>query len=82
MKAKINNNGNPRSDFVAAYMALTRAHKALDEAAKALLCDVANGRNYTSDDDLIEDRRRIQADFLKMYGIIGTIQSEISDIVE
>ena len=86
MKAKISNNGNPRSDFVAAYMALTRAHKALDEAAKALLCDVANGRNYQhlmdGDDAMIEDRRRIQADFLKMYGIIGALQSEISDIVE
>lgn len=86
MKAKINNNGNPRSDFIEAYKALTRARKALDDAARILMSDVANGRNYQhlqdGDDAAIEDRRRIQKNFFDMQAMLGSLQSEISDIVE
>ena len=86
MKAKINNNGNPRSDFVEAYKALTRAQKALDDAARILMSEVANGRNYQhlqdGDDAAIEDRRRINKEFFDMRGKIGAFASEIVEIVK
>jgi hypothetical protein len=86
MKAKISNNGNPRSDFVEAYKALIRAQKALDDAARILMSDVANGRNYQhladGDDAVIEDRRRIKAAFIDMRGKLGSFASEIVEIVK
>ena len=86
LHARLGSNGNSERDFIEAYMALANARTAIDEAARRLLCDVANGRNYQHlddpDDALIEDRRRIKGCARRAAGMLGALQSEIAGIVE
>jgi len=46
INAKPQINGNSRSDFVAAYKALTKAIAAVEDATSLLYQNVLNGRNY------------------------------------
>jgi len=46
INAKPQINGNSRSDFIAAYKALTRAITAVEEATSLLGQNVLHGRNY------------------------------------
>ena len=82
MKANININGNSRGDFEQAYVALINARDAVDAASKKVMSNVLNGRNYASDDDLIADRRRFQKMFHDIAALIGTMQSEIVNVLE
>ena len=82
MKATINMNGNPKEDFVEAYVALIKARDAVNAAAQKIMGDVLNGRNYTSDDDLIADRRRFQKMLQDINAMIGTMQSEIVNVLD
>ena len=79
-------NGNTEADFGEAYVALSDAMDAIDRAASMLSSNVLNSRNYQhlgqrGDDTSVEDRRRIYAALRQARGILGTIGSEISDIV-
>jgi hypothetical protein len=79
-------NGNSEADFGEAYVALSDAMDAIDRAASMLSSNVLNSRNYQhlgqrGDDTSVEDRRRIYAALRQARGILGTIGSEISDIV-
>jgi len=79
-------NGNSEADFGEAYVALSDAMDAIDRAASMLSSNVLNSRNYQhlgqrGDDTSVEDRRRIYAALRQARGMLGTIGSEISDIV-
>jgi hypothetical protein len=86
IRARPQINGNTAEEFADAYMTLARAKDALDEAARKVLCDVMNRRNYQHldqpDDAVIADRRRVQEAVRQAAGAIGAIQSDIADIVE
>lgn len=86
IRARPNQNGNTREDFVAAFAALENARTAIDEAALKLLRDVANGRNCQHlsrpDDAVIADRRRIQEACRQANALLGTLQSDIVDAIE
>lgn len=85
LSARPSLNGNNRDDFAEAYRALIEAQKAIDAAASALRGNVLNGRNYqhysNSDDLLISDKRRIDAELLKVRGVLGEIASEVVNAV-
>ena len=86
MHARPQINGNTEADFGEAYVALSDAMDAIDRAASMLSSNVLNSRNYQhlgqrGDDTSVEDRRRIYAALRQARGILGTIGSEISDIV-
>ena len=79
-------NGNSEADFGEAYVAMSDAMDAIDRAASILSSNVLNSRNYQhlgqrGDDTSVEDRRRIYAALRQARGMLGTIGSEISDIV-
>jgi hypothetical protein len=78
-------NGNTVEDFANAYVALTEATAAINRAAKVVMSDVVNGRNYqhlgnAADEHIITDRRRVQADIQKVMALLGEIASDIADI--
>ena len=86
IKARPNMNGNTREDFERAYMALSDAMNAISAAERALLGDVANGRNYQhledADTATIADRRRIQNDMRTARALLGEIASDIVGTIE
>ena len=83
--ARPNLNGNTRTDFVEAYMSLTKAKDALDAFYRTLNANVLHGRNYQhlsdSDEKIILDRRIVYEKMRKISGLIGEIQSGLSDIL-
>lgn len=83
--ARPNLNGNTRTDFVEAYMSLTKAKDALDASYRTLNENVLNGRNYQhlsdSDEKIILDRRIVHEKMRKISGLMGEIQSGLSDIL-
>lgn len=86
IRAKPNANGNTVKEFTDAYMMLQEARKAIDAAATKLLCDVANGRNYqhlaNPDDAIIADRRLIQEVARRANASLGSLQSDLVDVIE
>ena len=54
INARINANGNDRSDFVKAYMALTAVDEAVKNAMSVLATNVLHGRNYQHADSVDE----------------------------
>ena len=87
IRAKPQINGNAREDFEQAYVALMDAKDAIDRAARILRAEITNGRNYqhlgeAGTDASIEDRRRINMTMANASGLIGTVASEIADLLE
>lgn len=80
-------NGNSEADFGEAYMALRDAMTEIDRADSMLGSNVLHFRNYQhlglsrGTSVAVEDQRRIHAALRQARGILGTIGSEISDIV-
>ena len=54
INARINANGNDRSDFVKAYMALTAVDETVQNAMSLLATNVLHGRNYQHADSVDE----------------------------
>lgn len=87
IKARPGINGNTSEDFANAWIAINDARKAIELAARKVLGDVANGRNYQhlgadADTAVISDRRRIQEDFRKAAALLGEIGSDILDVYD
>ena len=81
-----NLNGNSREDFGAAYVELSKAKDAIDQAQAYLLGNVANGRNYQhlddSEDALIADRRSIHEKCRDAQALLGILQSSLVDALD
>lgn len=87
IRAKPQLNGNAREDFEQAYVALMDAKDAIERAASILRAEITNGRNYqhlgdAGTDASIEDRRRINMTMANASGLIGTVASDIADLLE
>ena len=86
MKARPHPNGNDPRHFQEAYVALSDARDAVENAARVMCSNVVHGRNYQhlSDccDAYIADRRRITAAYDAMRAIIGEMQSEIVEALQ
>ena len=86
MDARPNLNGNTPQDFAAAYMALSDAVSAIDEAQRKVAGNVLHGRNYLTtdagEDACIADRRRILDAMQQCRAILGSIASEIVDALD
>lgn len=85
LSAKLNLNGNSHGDFAEAYMALADAMSAIDEAQRKVCGNVLHGRNYlrseAGNEACIKDRRRVLETLQKCRGMLGTIASEIVEIM-
>jgi hypothetical protein len=80
-------NGNSRGDFIEAYMALTDAREALQEALRVLGENVTNGRNYLhlspsyADETCAADKRRTQETIEDAREALSALQSDIENIL-
>jgi len=84
--ARPNLNGNTREDFGEAYVELSKAQDAIDQAQAYLLGNVAHGRNYQHLDDptdaVIADRRFIHEKCRDALALLGILQSSLIDALE
>jgi len=86
MKARPHSSGDDHRHFQEAYVALSDARDAVENAARVMCSNVVHGRNYQhlSDccDAYIADRRRITAAYDAMRATIGEMQSEIVEALQ
>jgi hypothetical protein len=87
MHARPQLNGNTEADFSEAYVALRDAMEAMDHAASMLGDNVLHYRNFQhlglsrGTSAAVEDQRRIYAALRQARAALGTIASEISDVL-
>ena len=84
--AKPQANGNSRSDFEAAYKALTKAIDAIDDASRMLGQNVLHGRNYQHLTDGLmareTDMSEVAEEMIGAIKAVGNVRRDLAQAIK